>query len=200
MDNKFLDNNFLENASKIVDAALALKKSMEQHGYVFHDGSFEPAPEGETHQYCYCHTTPEEILPHVDHSLAFSAGQFYQFRGIDEDGDYCVICVMNGKETDRIFSAEDFHMCFRMATPKECEQAESGKAIVCNYAESGKAITVRDYIEHLKTLDQDRNIWVSYDFPCSMFAPIPDTTATEQEYEVFSHIGVKEGDYIISAF
>ena len=153
-----MNKNFLENASKIVDAALALKKSMEQHGYAFHNGSFERAPE-DTHQYCYCHTVPEQILPNVSHYLGFSRGKLYEF-----------------------------HMCFRMATPKECEQAESGKAI-----------TVRDYIEHLKTLDQDRNIWVSYDFPYDMFAPIPDKTATEREYEVFGRIGVKEGDYIINA-
>lgn len=183
-----MNKNFLENASKIVDAALALKKSMEQHGYAFHNGSFERVPEDDTHQYCYCHTVPEEILPHVDHSLGFSRGKLYEFCGIDDEGDYHVRGDMDDNETNRFFSAEDFHMCFRMATPKECEQAKSGKAI-----------TVRDYIEHLKTLDQDRNIWVSYDFPCNMFAPIPDKTATEQEYEVFGHIGVKEGDYIINA-
>ena len=183
-----MDNKFLENASKIVDAALALKKSMEQHGYVFHNGSFEPAPEYDTHQYCYCHTAPEEILPHVECSLGFSRGKLYEFHGIDEEGDYLIKGDLDDNETDRFFSPEDFHMCFRMATPKECEQAESGKAI-----------TVRDYIEHLKTLEQDKNIWVSYDFPHDMFAPIPDKTATEREYEVFGHIGVKEGDYIISA-
>lgn len=182
-----MKKKFLENASKIVDAALALKKSMEQNGYAFRNGSFEPIQK-DTHQYCYCHTVPEEILPHVDHSLGFSRGKLYEFHGIDEEGVYHVKGDLDDNETDRIFTDEDFYMCFRMATPKECEKAKSKKAI-----------TVRDYIEHLKTLDQDRNIWVSYDFPCNMFAPIPDMTATEMEYEVFGHIGVKEGDYIISA-
>ena len=121
-------NDFLEKAANIVDAALALKKSMEQHGYAFHNGSFERVPEDDTHQYCYCHTVPEEILPHVDHSLGFSRGKLYEFRGIDEEGDYHVIGDLDDNETDCFFSPEEFHMCFRMATQKECEQAESGKS------------------------------------------------------------------------
>ena len=28
-------------------------------------------------------------------------------------------------------------------------------------------MTVRELIEHLQTLDQDKNIWVFYDYPCS---------------------------------
>ncbi len=111
MGNKF--NKFLENASKIVDDALALKKSMEQLGYIFNNGSFEPAPK-DTHQYCYCHTAPEQILLHVDHSLGFSAGKLYKFYGIDEEGCYHVKGDMDDNDTDRFFSAEEFYSCFEI--------------------------------------------------------------------------------------
>ena len=40
-------------------------------------------------------------------------------------------------------------------------------------------MTVREYIEELKKLDQDKGIWVAYDYPCNMFAPTPDDEATE---------------------
>lgn len=58
---------------------------------------------------------------------------------------------------------------------------------------------VKEYIEYLKTLDQERGIWVAYDFPCSMFPPIPDERARAAHTEIFGTEGVKEGDYIISA-
>lgn len=66
-------------------------------------------------------------------------------------------------------------------------------------------MTVREYIEYLKTLDQDRGIWVAYDFPCAMFKPIPDERAEAIHVNTFGggstkrDIGVKEGDYIIAA-
>ena len=34
-------------------------------------------------------------------------------------------------------------------------------------------MTVREYIKYLKKLDQDKGIWVAYDFPCNMFEPTP---------------------------
>ena len=58
---------------------------------------------------------------------------------------------------------------------------------------------VREYIEYLKTLDQDKGIWVAYDFPCDMFEPIPDEVAGESHVNLFGGIGVKEGDYVIGA-
>ena len=60
-------------------------------------------------------------------------------------------------------------------------------------------MTVREYIEELKKLDQDKGIWVAYDYPCNMFAPTPDDEATEHHVKCYGYKGVKEGDYIISA-
>ena len=63
---------------------------------------------------------------------------------------------------------------------------------------------VKDYIEYLKTLDQERGIWVAYDFPCDMFDPTPDARAEAIHVNCFGKdsrygVGVEEGDYIISA-
>jgi hypothetical protein len=66
-------------------------------------------------------------------------------------------------------------------------------------------MTVRQYIEFLKTLDQDKGIWVAYDFPCCMFEPTPDCVAEQKHVRIFGSdnedygIGVQLGDYIISA-
>ena len=60
-------------------------------------------------------------------------------------------------------------------------------------------MTVREYIEFLKTLDQDKGIWVAYDFPCDMYEPKPDERAEAKHVWFYGDIGVKEGDYIISA-
>lgn len=66
-------------------------------------------------------------------------------------------------------------------------------------------MTVKEYIEFLKTLDQDKGIWVAYDFPCAMYEPKPDERAEAKHVRLFgegsdlTNIGVKEGDYIISA-
>lgn len=60
-------------------------------------------------------------------------------------------------------------------------------------------MTVRELIEHLKTLDQDKGIWVAYDFPCNVFEPIPDTEADEDYVDIYGSKGVKLNDYIITA-
>ena len=60
-------------------------------------------------------------------------------------------------------------------------------------------MTVRELIEHLQTLDQDKGIWVFYDFPCAAFPPTPDDTADEYGVRFFGDLGVKEGDYVINA-
>lgn len=54
---------------------------------------------------------------------------------------------------------------------------------------------VREYIEQLKTLDQERNIWLEYD-GVSMSEP---SVRAVDEYEAseFADEGVKEGDYAI---
>ena len=60
-------------------------------------------------------------------------------------------------------------------------------------------MTVKEYIEKLKELDQDKGIWVAYDYPCAMFEPMPDGVAGEHHAKVYGEIGVKEGDYVINA-
>ena len=65
-------------------------------------------------------------------------------------------------------------------------------------------MTVREYIDYLKTLDQDKGIWVAYDFPCSIFEPTPDDVADDDYVRIFGEgskydKGVKKGDYIIVA-
>ena len=61
---------------------------------------------------------------------------------------------------------------------------------------------VKELIEHLKTLDQERGIWVSYDCGYSVFAPIPDSYVDQYDLERFRENGSDEievNDYIILA-
>lgn len=65
-------------------------------------------------------------------------------------------------------------------------------------------MTVREYIEYLNTLDQDKGIWVAYDFPYAMFDPKPNGVAEQDHVDIYGSdkekgIGVKLGDYIIIA-
>ncbi len=60
-------------------------------------------------------------------------------------------------------------------------------------------MTVREYIKYLKKLNQDKGIWVAYDFPCNMFEPTVDNVAGIAHADIYGDIGVKEGDYVISA-
>lgn len=61
-------------------------------------------------------------------------------------------------------------------------------------------MTVKKYIEHLKTLDQDANIWCIYDCGYSIFEPIP-IKLTEANVRTFNNADecLKEGDYGIIA-
>ena len=60
-------------------------------------------------------------------------------------------------------------------------------------------MTVRELIEHLKTLDQDKGIWVEYD-TIFVFPPTPDTTFRPYEIDKqYERSGVKAGDYKIIA-
>lgn len=58
---------------------------------------------------------------------------------------------------------------------------------------------VKELIEELSKLDQEKGIWVAYDYPYAMFEPLPDKMADSECEEWFKEKGVKEGDYIISA-
>lgn len=59
-------------------------------------------------------------------------------------------------------------------------------------------MTVKEFIEHLQTLDQDKGIWVCYDSFC-WFDPVPDETADMIDEECYGKKGVKCGDYVITA-
>lgn len=65
--------------------------------------------------------------------------------------------------------------------------------------EEKKRITVRQLIEHLQTLDQNRGIWIAYDYPCALLLPIPDAIADESYRKFFPREDVEVGDYIIVA-
>jgi hypothetical protein len=60
-------------------------------------------------------------------------------------------------------------------------------------------MTVRELITELQKLDQDRGIWVYYDYPCDAFEPLVDAQATKEDERIFKSEGVKKGDYIIYA-
>ena len=59
-------------------------------------------------------------------------------------------------------------------------------------------MTVREFIEHLQTLDLDKGIWVRYDGYC-YFSPEPDDVADDLDEATAEEEGVKKGDYIINA-
>ena len=57
---------------------------------------------------------------------------------------------------------------------------------------------VKELIEHLQTLDQERNIWVSYD-GIFFYEPVVDEkeNVTKWDAEEYKEQGIKEGDYTI---
>lgn len=70
---------------------------------------------------------------------------------------------------------------------------------------------VREYIEYLKTLDQDKGIWVLYDggnyddsgYAAGIFEPTVDKDTAKQPLAEYANKwcnnNVKKGDYLISA-
>lgn len=62
-------------------------------------------------------------------------------------------------------------------------------------------MTVRELIAELSKLDQDRGIWIFYDYPCGTITPDPPyETASKEAARIFELDGVKEGDYVINAW
>lgn len=71
-------------------------------------------------------------------------------------------------------------------------------------------MTVREYIEYLKTLDQDKGIWVLYDggnyedsgYAAGIFEPTVDKDTVlpplAEYVNKWYNNNVKEGDYLIS--
>lgn len=60
-------------------------------------------------------------------------------------------------------------------------------------------MTVKELIEQLQSLEQDRNIWIFYDYPYAAMKPEIDGQASKEAADNFHAEGVKEGDYFISA-
>lgn len=61
---------------------------------------------------------------------------------------------------------------------------------------------VKDFIEELKKLDQEKNIWLMYDPPYSVGEPEVDHLIDDNsDYaKMFSDREVKKGDYAIIAY
>ena len=71
-------------------------------------------------------------------------------------------------------------------------------------------MTVREYIEYLKTIDQDKGIWISYDganrsdcgYTNGIFEPTVDEDTVKQPLAKYANKwyndNVKVGDYLIS--
>lgn len=57
---------------------------------------------------------------------------------------------------------------------------------------------VKELIEHLQKLDQEKGIWVCYDL-CYYLPPVPNRTADADDVEE-GEGEVKEGDYLIPAY
>jgi hypothetical protein len=57
---------------------------------------------------------------------------------------------------------------------------------------------VKEVIEELKKLDQERHIWVCYD-GYGWFAPIPDERVDDWDAKAFADKGVNKDDYVIFA-
>lgn len=56
---------------------------------------------------------------------------------------------------------------------------------------------VKELIEHLQTLDQERNIWVRYDGVYFYEPTIDKDNIDEWEAKEYGKQGIKEGDYTI---
>ena len=56
---------------------------------------------------------------------------------------------------------------------------------------------VKELIEHLQTLDQERNIWVRYDYVYFYEPTIDEDNINEWESKEYGEQGIKEGDYTI---
>ena len=63
-------------------------------------------------------------------------------------------------------------------------------------------MTVRELINKLERLDEDKNIWLMYDPPYSIGeVEISELVDDNKDYAtMFAKEGVKEGDYAIIAF
>jgi len=58
-------------------------------------------------------------------------------------------------------------------------------------------MTVKELIEQLQELEQDRNIWIFYDYPYAAIEPEITDQASKDAARIFDVEGVKEGDYFI---
>ena len=58
---------------------------------------------------------------------------------------------------------------------------------------------VKDYIKHLQSLDQEKDLWVRYDLYATMEIPTP-YAVTEEELATDHDGQIKLGDYIIDVW
>jgi hypothetical protein len=58
-------------------------------------------------------------------------------------------------------------------------------------------MTVKELIEQLQKLDQERNIWVRYDYVYFYEPTIDEDNIDEWESKEYGEQGIKEGDYTI---
>lgn len=56
---------------------------------------------------------------------------------------------------------------------------------------------VKELIEELKKLDQEKGIWILYDY-FAILEPIPDVKADEEYVKMYGKHGMELGDYIIN--
>ena len=57
---------------------------------------------------------------------------------------------------------------------------------------------VKELIEELKELDQEKGIWLVYDGYVAVFDLLPDDQADEFKAAFFHDEGMEKGDYIIN--
>lgn len=59
---------------------------------------------------------------------------------------------------------------------------------------------VKEFIEHLQKLDQDRDVWIIYDTYLPVIPAVDDVIKTESDAEYFRRYegDVKVGDYVIT--
>ena len=55
---------------------------------------------------------------------------------------------------------------------------------------------VKELIAELQKLDQEKNIWIIYDYPWDCFEPCFAEQIDAQKARVFKNEGCKRGDYV----
>ena len=59
---------------------------------------------------------------------------------------------------------------------------------------------VKELIEQLEKLDQEKQVWIFYDYPYAVLAPTIDGIADDHDVNILWSKGVKKCDYYINAW